>query len=74
MREEDILNDILKDKIINQCFYNESLLENKNPEVRNVFMEARDDETRDIVRLQQKVERIHNNSSSINKIFTTKDD
>ncbi|HAN10315.1 MAG TPA: hypothetical protein DCP90_06860 [Clostridiales bacterium] len=73
MRDDDILNDILKDRITNQCYYNECILNNRNPEVRNFFTEARDDETRAIIRLQQKVERIQNNSGTIVKIFSTKD-
>jgi hypothetical protein len=73
MKDRDILEDILEHKINNQIHYNENILINKNPEARHVFTQARDDETRDIVRLQQKLERIRSNTSIIGKIFFSKD-
>jgi hypothetical protein len=73
MKDRDILEDILEHKINNQIHYNENILTNKNPEARHVFTQARDDETRDIVRLQQKLERIRSNTSIIGKIFFSKD-
>ncbi len=57
MEDIDILKDILQYRIINQVSYNENLINVRNPEVRCIFTQLRDDEMRDIIRIQQKIER-----------------
>jgi len=68
MEDIDILRDILQYRIINQVSYNENLINIRNPEVRHTFTQLRDDEMRDIVRLQQKIERNKGTAGIIAKI------
>jgi rubrerythrin len=72
MNDIDVLKDILQYRISNQVFYNRNLIEVRNPEVRQVFTQIRDDEMRSIVKLQQKIERIESPPGIIAKIFPTK--
>ena len=72
MDDIDILKDILQYRIINQISYNENLINVRNPEVRYVFTQLRDDEMRDIVRIQQKIERNKGTSGIIAKIIPRK--
>jgi len=44
----------------------------KNPEARQVFTQLRDDEMRDIVNLQQKIDRIQSSEGIISKLFPLK--
>lgn len=67
-----ILKDILQSRISNQIFYNNKLITIRNPEVRQVLTQLRDDEMRAIVKLQQKIDRLQNTSGIISKIFPTK--
>ncbi|MCX7749618.1 MAG: hypothetical protein N2645_22405 [Clostridia bacterium] len=72
MKEADILRDILQHRISNQVYYNENIINIRNPEVRQLFTQARDDEMRAIVKLQQKIERLEANPGIIAKMFPTK--
>jgi len=72
MKEVDLLKDILQYRISNQTFYNENLIDIRNPEVRQVFTQMRDDEMRAIVKLQQKIERLEASPGIIAKIFPTR--
>ena len=72
MEEADILKDILQYRISNQVYYNENLIAIRNPEIRQVFTEMRDDEMRDIVKLQQKIHRLEASPGIISKIFPTR--
>ncbi|HYE82595.1 MAG TPA: hypothetical protein VEG39_10590 [Clostridia bacterium] len=72
MEDIDILKDILQYRIINQVSYNENLVNVRNPEVRSTFTQLRDDEMRDIVRLQQKIERNKGKVGIIAKIVPKK--
>lgn len=72
MEDIDILKDILQYRIINQVSYNENLVNVRNPEVRNTFAQLRDDEMRDIVRLQQKIERNKGKTGIVAKIIPKK--
>jgi len=72
MKEVDVLKDILQYRVSNQLFYNEKLINIKNPEVRQLFSEMRDDEMRAIVKLQQKIQRLEAKPYIISKIFPTK--
>jgi len=68
----DILKDILQSRISNQIFYNSNLITIRNPEVRQILTQLRDDEMRAIVKLQQKIDRLQDSSGIISKIFPAK--
>ncbi|MGE5405691.1 MAG: hypothetical protein ACM3PP_12215 [Candidatus Saccharibacteria bacterium] len=72
MKEIDVIKDILQTRISNQVFYNDNLINIKNPELRQVFTQLRDDEMRSIVKLQQKVTRLESPVGIISKIFPGK--
>lgn len=72
MEDLDILKDILQYRIINQVTYNENLISIRNPEVRSTFTQLRDDEMRDIVKVQQKIERNKGSMGIIAKIIPKK--
>ncbi|HWQ29633.1 MAG TPA: hypothetical protein VN549_01480 [Negativicutes bacterium] len=72
MEDIDILKDILQYRITNQVSYNDSLINVRNPEVRYTFTQLRDDEMRDIVRIQQKIERNKGSFGLIAKILPNK--
>ncbi|MHB1392156.1 MAG: hypothetical protein ACYCYE_03590 [Clostridia bacterium] len=72
MEDLDILKDILQYRVINQVSYNENLISVRNPEVRSTFTQLRDDEMRDIVRIQQKIERNKGAVGLISKIIPKK--
>lgn len=72
MEDLDILKDILQHRVINQLSYNENLVNVRNPEVRHTFTQLRDDEMRDIVRIQQKIERNKGSAGLIAKIIPRK--
>ncbi|MFZ5353792.1 MAG: hypothetical protein ACOZCL_13870 [Bacillota bacterium] len=72
MKDLEILKDILDYRIRNQMLYNENLLKVRNPEIRELFAQLRDDETRDIIKLQQKIEKIRVPKSIITKIIPTR--
>lgn len=72
MEDIDILKDILQYRVINQVSYNENLINIRNPEVRATFTQLRDDEMRDIVRIQQKIERNKGSVGIIAKIIPKK--
>lgn len=72
MEDIDALKDILQYRISNQLYYNKNLLEIRNPEVRQLFTQLRDDEMRAIVKLQQRIERSQVDTGIIAKIFPTK--
>jgi len=69
MEEVDILKDLLQYRISNQLFYNEYLVNIRNPEVRQVLTQLRDDEMSGVVELQQRIERLLANPGIIAKIF-----
>lgn len=72
MKEVDMLKDILEYKISNQLFYNDNLIHIVNPEVRQLFSQMRDDEMREIEKLQQKIKRLQAKPYLISKLFPTK--
>ncbi len=72
MEDLDVLKDILQYRVINQIAYNENLINVRNPEVRSVFTQLRDDEMRDIVKIQQKIERNKGSVGIIAKIIPKK--
>ncbi|SHK04662.1 hypothetical protein [Paramaledivibacter caminithermalis] len=72
MKEVDILKDILQHRISNQLFYNKNLIYIVNPEARQLFSQMRDDEMREIEKLQQKIKRLQAKPYVISKVFPTK--
>jgi len=72
MEDIDILKDLLEFRAQNQKAYNEHMINIRNPEVRQVFAQLRDDEMRDIVKIQQKIERNKGKSGIIAKIVPKK--
>jgi rubrerythrin len=72
MKKIDAIKDILQNRISNEIIYNENLIKNTNPELRQVFSQLRDDEMRSIVKLQKNVERLETPTGAISKIFTSK--
>ncbi|TCO74961.1 ferritin family protein [Marinisporobacter balticus] len=72
MKDVDILKDLLHYKISNQLFYNENLIYITNPEVRQLFSQFRDDEMREIVKLQKRIERLNAKPYIISRIFPIK--
>ena len=69
MKELDIFKDILQYRTSNQIFYNESMINIRNPEARQVFTQIRDDEMRAIVKLQQKIQRLKSDPGIIARMF-----
>lgn len=72
MKKDDILKDLLQTKISNEIYYNENIINIPNPEVRQVFTEMRDDEMRNIVRLQKNIQRLESHTNIITKILPSK--
>jgi rubrerythrin len=72
VEDMDILKDLLEYRIRNQTTYNEHMINVRNPEVRQIFTQLRDDEMRDIVRIQQKIERNKGSTGIIAKIIPKK--
>jgi hypothetical protein len=72
MKEIDVMRDILQDRISNEIFYNSNIIEFRNPEIKQLYTQMRDDEMRSIVKLQQKIERNEAPEGIISRIFPTK--
>ena len=72
MKEADMMKDILQFKMFSQANYNENLLDITNPEVRQLFTQLRDDETRAVVKLQQKISRMESKARVIARILPAK--
>lgn len=67
-----MMRDMLEFRISNEKFYNECMITIRNPEVRKLFTQMRDDEMRSIIELQQKIIRHESTPKIIAKLFTTK--
>lgn len=72
MKEIDILRDLLQNRISNQIYYNENLINVRNPEIRQLFTQLRDDEMRAVVKLQQKIQKMEGPLGIVQKIFPRK--
>lgn len=72
MKEADLIKDMLSYVISLQVFYNESVINITNPEARQLFTQLRDDETRNIIKLQQKSERVETKSHVISRLLPSK--
>lgn len=69
MKNGEILRDLLDCKIHNEIFYNDCIINVQNPEARQLFKQLRDDEMRQIIKLQQKIKRIYSKTNIISKLF-----
>lgn len=69
MKEIDILKDILEYKISLQKWYNHALLDVINPEAKALFTRLRDDESRAVLNIQQKLMRLEAPNRIAHKIF-----
>ena len=58
MKDVDVMKDILQSRISNQLVYNNTIIDLRNPEIRQLYTQMRDDEMRCIAKLQQKIERL----------------
>lgn len=67
----DALQDIEKDLINQQMFYNENLINITNPYVRQIFTQMRDDEMRFITIIQQNIESLKSKPTEPNSIVYT---
>lgn len=72
MKDIDIYKDLLYFRISNQVYYNRNIIDARNPEVRQLFTQLRDDEMRAVVKLQQNIEKLEASPGIIAKIFPTK--
>lgn len=59
-------------RISNEIFYNEQMIDVRNPELRQLLTQLRDDEMRAVVKLQQKEERMKNKGGIAYKLFPVK--
>jgi len=71
MKDIDIYKDLLYFRISNEVYYNRNVIDVRNPEVRQLFTQFRDDEMRALVKLQQKIEKMETSTGIIAKIFPT---
>ncbi|PAB59923.1 hypothetical protein [Anaeromicrobium sediminis] len=72
MKNEDILKDLLGTKTENQRMYNEFMIKSRNPELRKLFLDLRDDEMRYISELQQKIEKLEAKPNILSHVFSTR--
>ena len=69
MNDMDTLKDLIEYLIMLQERYNRVLLNVLNPEAKALFTRLRDDETRAVLEIQQKLLRMEAPSKIIHKIF-----
>ena len=72
MNEADVYRDILQCRVAGQKKYNDDLIAIRNPEVRQLFTQLRDDEMRAVVKLQQRIEKLESTPGIVARIFPTK--
>ena len=72
MNEIDILKDIKEDRMVLQKWYNHIILNVLNPEAKALFTRLRDDETRAVLNIQQKLLRMESPNRIIHKIFPSR--
>ena len=69
MRLIDIYKDVMYFRKASQEFYNECMLTLRNPEARQLFSSLRDDESRAVAMLQQKIDTMESSPGIIAKII-----
>jgi hypothetical protein len=72
MNEVETLRDLQEYRIMLQKWYNSVLLSVVNPEARSLFTRLRDDETRAVMNIQQRLLRMEAPNKIIHKIFPTR--
>ncbi len=72
MNEIDILKDIKEYRMMLQKWYNHIILNVLNPEAKALFTRLRDDETRAVLNIQQKLLRMESPNRIIHKIFPSR--
>lgn len=72
MKDIYIYKDLLYFMVSNEVYYNNNIIDVRNPEVRQLFTQLRDDEMRAIVKLQQKIEKMEAPAGIIARVFPTK--
>ena len=72
MKDIDVLKDIMQNRISNEISYNMNIIDYRNPEIRQLYIQLRDDEVRSIFKLQQKIQRLEAPSGIISKFFPSK--
>lgn len=72
MKEQDIVKDLLQTVTSMQIYFNERAINVRNPEVRHLFIEMRDDKMRNISKLQQKLERLQSKPSIVARMLPAK--
>lgn len=69
MNEISVLKDLQEYKTNLQQWYNHVLVSIMNPEAKALFTRLRDDETRAVLHIQQKLLRMESSNKIIHKIF-----
>lgn len=72
MKEQDIVKDLLQMVTSMQIYFNERAINIRNPEVKHLFIQMRDDKMRNISKLQQKIERLQSKASLIARMLPAK--
>lgn len=67
-----MLKDLLQYTDYLEKFYNESAIEIRNPEARQLFIQHRDEYLRDVAKLQQKIERVESKPRIISRLLPSK--
>lgn len=65
----DLLKDVLEDKIANQKFYNDAVVAIRNPKIKNMLINLRDEEMEHIEMLQEEIIAIEEKPFPVNKII-----
>lgn len=55
MNTIDLLHDSLQDEMVSQSMYNKYMMKISNPEVRQLFIQLRDEKMKNITQLQQEI-------------------
>lgn len=69
----DLMQDVVKEMIKLQTFYNDHIIMITNPDIREMLTQFRDEEMKSISMLQQRIEAMESKSTEINKVFTTRE-
>lgn len=72
MKDIDIYKDLLYFRISAEEAYNRNIIDVRNPEVRQLFTQLRDDEMRALAKLQQKIEKLEASTGIVAKMFPAK--
>lgn len=65
MNKLDKLHDVLETEMADQMLYNRYMLQITNPEVRQLFMQFRDEHLQHITQLQQQIQQLMMNPQNI---------